>query len=461
MILRSKSKALRQQQEQSAAPDSANAPSVEQDPPTMDEDITSANKNDKTTSSKSKAGRMINRSDVPFTIPMGPVQPITATARAANITPGRRTSRISADLSIARQDDRQPSNSSSPSKPSNENDDPIQSELTPRRRSMRIAQALQDNNGRTMDNGKKDVSPTARVFNDTEYVPQPDLTPRRRSQRITHALQDNNGRAENVNKSGSTTAELLPNDSESVAPDVNLEARRNRSARRTLQNFNNSTLRDGFKAPAPVLTDVNLELQAPRPTRVQAPSWANVEENDICHVRRSQALLPWTTAQDKNSDPLLDAMMRFLMNRPRMDSDKGDVQPASGVPANPNLVVQPQSHIEGGGFNPVTSPEEVTNESDVELSANSNAGNLFGLGYGYGYYFPQTEDESFFDAEFAAYEYAHGADMEDSETDHVDSLLPLGNELPVETAANVRTRKKEESMDGFIASIVDLNKFEN
>ena len=42
----------------------------------------------------------------------------------------------------------------------------------------------------------------------------------------------------------------------------------------------------------------------------------------------------------------------------------------------------------------------------------------------------------------------------------VDPLLPLGNGLPAETAANVGTRKKE-SMDDFIASIVDLSKFKD
>ncbi|CEJ62305.1 hypothetical protein PMG11_10807 [Penicillium brasilianum] len=433
MFLRSQARALRQQREQPAVPESANAPSVQQDTPTMDEGIVSATNNDKTGRSKFKTGHEMSLSDDSSAIPTGPVQPITGSAGAANITPCRRASRISADLSITTLHDTRPAKLSSPSKRFKENDNPDQSELTPRRRSLRIAQALQDNNGRTVDNVEKDDSTTVPVFNEAEHAPQPSHTRHHRSQRNVHALQDSNGRAYHVNKSASTSAELLPKDSESVVPDVNLEAPRAR--------------------PAPV----------------QIPSRVNVEEDDIRPVWRSHARLPSTTARNENSDPLLATMMQFLLGRPPMDSGKGTFQPASSAPANLSPVVQLQPHIERGDFHPVTIPEEVTNATDLDLPSSSNSGNLFGLGYGYGYHFPQGDEESFFEAEFAAYQYAHAGDIEDSETYHLDApsaihpLPPLRNESPVETGAkaNVDSWKKEKSVNDFVASIINLSEFED
>lgn len=414
-------------------PESANAPSVQQDTPTMDEGIVSATNNDKIGRSKFKTGHEMSLSDVSSAIPMGPVQPITASARAANITPGRRASRISADLSITKLDDTRPTKLSSPSKPFNENDNLDQSQLTPRRRSLRIAQALQDNNGRTVDNVEKDDSTLVPVFNEAEHAPQPSPTRHHRSQRNVQALQDSNGRAYHVNRSASTSAELLPKDSEPVVPDVNLKAPRAR--------------------PAPL----------------QVPSRVNVEEDDIRPVRGSQARLPSATAQNENSDPLLATMMQFLINRPPMDSGKGTFQPASGALPNLNPAVQPQPHIEQGDFHRVNFPEEVTNAPELDLPSSSNAGNLFGLGYGYGYHFPQGNEESFFEAEIAAYQYAHAGDIEDSEIDHLDApsaihpLLPLGNEFPGETGtkANVGSWKGGKSVNNFVASIIDLSKFED
>jgi hypothetical protein len=433
MFLRSKAKALRQQQEQSTAPESANTPSVQQDTPAMDEGIVSATNNDKTGRSKSKTGHEMSLSDVSSAIPMGPVQPITACARAANITSGRRASRISADLSITKLDVTRPTKPSSPSNSFNENDNPSQSELTPRRRSLRISQALQDHNGRTVDSVKKDVSTTVQVFNEAEHALQPDHTRNYRSQLNVQALQDSKGRAHNVNKSISTRAELLPKVYESVAPDVDSEAPR--------------------ACPAPVKT----------------PFSVNAEEDDIGPVRRSQARLPLIIAQNKNSDPLLATMMQFIMNRPPMGSEKGNFQPASSAPANRSPAIQSQPHIERADFHPVTLPGEVTNVPDLHLPSTSIAGNLFGLGYGYGYHFPQGDEESFFEAEFAAYEYAHAGDLEDSETDHfdapsaIDPFLPLGNEFPVKTGAraNVESWKEERPVDGFVASIIDLSRFED